>query len=91
MNKQELVKILADAADLNRTKAEAVLNALVTTVHDAVAAGDEVTIADLGKFSAEDRAARKGRNPSTGAEIDIPAKRVPKFSAAKALKDAVAG
>jgi DNA-binding protein HU-beta len=64
------------------------LNALVTTIHDTLRAGDELSIADLGKFSVADKAARTGRNPATGEAIKIAAKKSPKFSAAKALKDA---
>lgn len=56
----------------------------------ALGAGDEVTIPGIGKLSVKTRAGRKGRNPATGAEMDIPEKNVPHFSAAKALKEAVA-
>jgi DNA-binding protein HU-beta len=88
MNKQELISTLAEHADVNKRQAEAVLSSLVTIIQETVGADKEVTIPGIGKFSAEHRAPRKGRNPSTGAEIDIPAKCVPKFSAAQALKDA---
>jgi DNA-binding protein HU-beta len=88
MNKQELIKHLAETAEVSKAQAESVLNALVTTIIDTVAADKEISITDLGKFSAEHRAARKGRNPATGAEIDIPAKCVPKFSFAKRMKAA---
>lgn len=90
MNKQALVKHLAETADVTKAQAESVLNSLVTTIKDTVAAGNEIAITDLGKFSPEQRAARTGRNPKTGAAIEIAAKRVPKFSAAKAFKDLVA-
>lgn len=90
MNKQELIKHLAESADVTKVQAESVLNALVTTVLDIVRAGNEIAITDLGKFSTSERAARKGRNPATGESIDIAAKSTPKFSAAKALKDAAA-
>lgn len=90
MNKQELVKHLAESADVTKAQAESVLNSLVVTVKDIVAAGNEITITDLGKFSPEQRAARKGHNPKTGEAIAIAAKRVPKFSAAKSFKDLVA-
>lgn len=88
MNKAELVKHLAESADVTKAQAEAVLNVLVKTIQDTVGADKQITIAGVGKFSAEHRAARKGRNPATGAQIDIPAKSVPKFVAAQALKDA---
>jgi DNA-binding protein HU-beta len=89
MNKAELVKHLAESADVTKAQAESVLNELVTTVKDTVAAGNEITITDLGKFSATERAARTGRNPKTGEDIEIPAKRAPKFSPAKSFKDLV--
>ncbi|WP_234030550.1 HU family DNA-binding protein [Undibacterium sp. 14-3-2] len=89
MSKAELVKHLAESADVTKAQAESVLNALVKTVKDIVAAGNEITIADLGKFSPTERAARTGRNPKTGEDIEIPAKRAPKFSPAKSFKDLV--
>jgi DNA-binding protein HU-beta len=89
MNKAELVKHLADSADVTKAQAESVLNALVTTVKDTVRAGNEISITDLGKFSATERAARTGRNPKTGEDIEIAAKRAPKFNPAKSFKDLV--
>lgn len=89
MNKAELVKHLAESADVTKAQAESVLTALVLTVKDAVRAGSEITITELGKFSATERAARTGRNPKTGEDIEIPAKRAPKFSPAKSFKDLV--
>lgn len=89
MNKAELVKHLAESADVTKAQAESILNELVATVKDTVAAGNEITITDLGKFSATERAARTGRNPKTGEDIEIPAKRAPKFSPAKSFKDMV--
>lgn len=88
MNKAELIKHLAATAEVTNKQAEAVLNALTTTVLDTVRAGNELVLTDLGKFSSTERAAKAGRNPQTGETIQIAAKRVPKFSAAKALKDA---
>ena len=88
MNKQELIKHLASSAEVTNKQAEAVLNALTTTVLDTVRAGGGLVITDLGKFGVADRAARTGRNPQTGEALEIAAKRVPTFSAAKALKDA---
>ncbi len=90
MNKADFIKKVAEQAGVTNKQADLVLSAIVSSVHDVLKAGDEVMIPELGKFSREERAARKGRNPSTGEEIDIPAKNVPKFSAAKALKDALA-
>lgn len=88
MNKKELVKHLAESADVSKTQAESVLNALVDTVQIRMINSEHTTISGLGTFSITKRAARVGRNPSTGESIDIPAKNVPKFSAAKLLKDA---
>lgn len=91
MNKQDLIKHLAAKAEVSNKQAEAVLNALVDTVQETVREGGELAISDLGKFSTSQRDAKTGRNPQTGETIQIAAKRVPKFSAAKALKDAAAG
>lgn len=77
-------------AGVSKTVIEAVLKTAGDVIHAELQQGGEVTLPGLGKLSVTDKAPRKGRNPSTGEEIDIPAKRVPKFSAAKALKDAVA-
>ncbi len=90
MTKKDLIKHLANAAAVSDTSAEKMLNALVATVHAHARSGEELQIADLGKFSVGTRAARPGRNPKTGETIEIPAMRVPKFSAAKSLKDAAA-
>ncbi|MEW9900995.1 HU family DNA-binding protein [Chitinivorax sp. PXF-14] len=90
MNKAELIKHLADNADVSNKQAEAVLNALTTTILDVIQAGGELAITDIGKFGSSERAERAGRNPATGEAITIAAKRVPHFSAAKALKDAAA-
>lgn len=88
ITKAELIQHLSDKAEVTKAQAENVLNALIATVHDKLRAGEELSIADLGKFSVTDKAARTGRNPATGEEIQIAAKKSPKFSAAKALKDA---
>ena len=90
MNKHALIKHLAAHANVSNKQAEDLLNALTTTVLDTVRAGGELLITDLGKFSTSQRAAKTGRNPKTGEPIQIAAKRAPKFSAAKALKDAAA-
>lgn len=87
MNKAELIKHLAESADVTKAQAESVLNALVTTIKDTVRAGNEIGITDLGKFSSAQRAARTGRNPKTGEDVQIAAKRAPKFSPAKAFKE----
>lgn len=88
ITKAELIQHLSTQAEVTKVQAESVLNALVATIHDTLRAGNELSIADIGKFSVSDKAARTGRNPATGEEIQIAAKKAPKFSAAKALKDA---
>lgn len=88
LTKPELIAALAEAADVSKAQAEAVLTALIATIYDTVKAADELNITGLGKFSGVDKEAHTGRNPSNGEAIQIPAKRSPKFSAAKALKDA---
>jgi DNA-binding protein HU-beta len=90
MNKKELVTHLAEHAEVSKNQAESVLNALATTILDTVRAGGELAIPDIGKFGVKDVAARTGHNPKTGEAIQIAAKRAPKFTIAKALKDAAA-
>lgn len=89
MNKQDLVNQIAIDTGLTKADVHKVLDAQATAVHGAVAKGDEVTLFGIGKIKVNQRKARTGRNPATGAEIEIAAKKVPSFSAAKALKDAV--
>ena len=90
MNKKELIAHLAADAEVTQKQAEAVLNALTTTVLDTVRAGGELAITDLGNFSTAERAANSGRNPATGEATELAARRVAKVSPAKALKDAAA-
>lgn len=96
MTKQELIEaIKANAtshhgAGVSKVVIEAVLSAQGEAVSKALAKGGDITLPGLGKLSVKTRAARTGRNPATGEEMKIPAKKVPHFSAAKALKDAVA-
>lgn len=91
MNKAELIRHLADSAEVTQKQAEAVLSTLATTVHIALSSGGEMSIPELGKFSMKDRAARTARNPATGETVEVAAKRVPKFTPSKVLKDATAG
>lgn len=95
MNQAELIDEVTARVSMetgiSKTTAKRVLDALGEVVKDELAKGNEVPLPGLGKLTVDKRAARRGRNPSTGEKIDIPAKRVPKFTAAKALKDAVAG
>ena len=89
MNKSELIEKVAAAADLSKADAGRALDAVLSTVTDALKEGDSVVLVGFGTFSVKDRAARTGRNPQTGKTIEIPAARVPGFKAGKALKDAV--
>lgn len=89
MNQAQLIAQIATVSGENKTVVENVLKTAAAIIADELLTGGEATLPGLGKFSAKDKPARKGRNPATGEEMDITAKRVPKFSAAKVLKDAV--
>lgn len=89
MNKTEMIDAVASETGLAKTEVAKVLNAYTSEIIKTVAAGGDYTVIGFGKFYASQRQARTGRNPSTGAELKIPAAMVPKFSAGKAFKDAV--
>ncbi len=89
MNKSELVSSIAETAGLTKADAAKALDATVAAITGAMSKGDSVAIIGFGTFKVSDRAARTGRNPQTGAEMQIPAAKVPKFTAGKALKDSV--
>lgn len=89
MNKSDLIKQIAERAGLTQAQATTALQAFETTVIDELANGREVALIGFGIFKVTDRAARTGRNPQTGAEIQIAASKVPSFKAGKALKEAV--
>jgi DNA-binding protein HU-beta len=89
VNKSELIEAIAASADLPTAAAGRALDAMVETITGALKEGDQVVLVGFGTFSVKDRAARTGRNPQTGAEIQIKAAKVPGFKAGKALKDAV--
>ncbi|GEK90947.1 HU family DNA-binding protein [Alkalibacterium kapii] len=88
-NKAELIEKVASSADLSKKDATAAVEAVFDSIKDTLADGEKVQIIGFGNFEVRDRAARKGRNPQTGEEIQIPATKVPAFKAGKALKDAV--
>jgi DNA-binding protein HU-beta len=90
MNKGELVDQIAQKASVTKKQADAVLTAAIETIIDAVSEGDKVTLVGFGSFEARERQAREGRNPKTGDKMEIPATRVPAFSAGKLFKDKVA-
>jgi DNA-binding protein HU-beta len=89
VTKADLVNSIAEKAGLNKAEAEKALKAFTDAVTDAMKAGEKVSLVGFGTFSVGDRAARQGQNPQTGAKINIPAAKVPKFKAGKALKDAI--
>ncbi len=89
MNKAQLVAYIAQNADISKAQAEAALNALTQGIQETLASGDEVALLGFGTFKVTERAARKGRNPKTGEEIQIAASKSPSFKAGKALKDSL--
>ena len=89
MNKMELVAKVAEKAELTKKDAEKSVNELFESVKEALVKKDKVQMIGFGTFEVKARAARKGRNPQTGAEIKIPASKNPVFKAGKGLKDAV--
>jgi DNA-binding protein HU-beta len=89
MTKQELITNVANGAELTKKDAEKAVNAVFTAITETLSAGDKLQIVGFGTFEVRERAARKGRNPQTGAEIEIVASKAPAFKAGKALKEAV--
>ncbi|MEI6400403.1 MAG: HU family DNA-binding protein [bacterium] len=90
MNKAAIVELVQEKIGGTKVQAEMVVDSILDAVVGTLKKGEEVSIAGLGIFSVKMRAARTARNPKTGASVSVPATRVPKFRAAKALKDAVA-
>lgn len=89
MNKTELVKKIAEGADISQAAAAKTVDALMASITKELSEGGKVDLIGFGSFSLKHRAARKGRNPSTGQEIEISAANVPAFKPGKALKEAV--
>lgn len=89
MNKTELVGQVAATTGMTKKDVEKIVNAFFETVQGALKSGDKVQLIGFGTFEVRERQARKGRNPQTGAEINIPSAKVPAFKAGKGLKDAV--
>lgn len=89
MNKSEFISAVAEKSDLAKADATKAVDAVFDVITSTLAAGDEVRMTGFGNFTITHRAESKGRNPSTGAEITIAAAKRPKFTAGKALKDAV--
>jgi len=89
MTKAELVDVVAKGAKISKASAAKAIDALTEGIKKALKKGDKVTLVGFGTFSVRKRKARTGRNPKTGAEIKIPAVKIPRFSPGKALRQAV--
>ena len=89
MNKTELIEHIAAEADLSKAAAGSALKATLDAIAKSLANGEPVTLIGFGTFLVRERAARTGRNPSTGAEMNIAASKAPAFKPAKVLKDAL--
>lgn len=89
MNKSELIDAIAERSELTKADAGKALNAFIDSVSDAMKRDDSVVLVGFGTFEVRERAARKGRNPKTGEEIQIAASKSINFKAGKTLKDSV--
>ena len=89
MNKKELIKIVAEATGLPKKDVTTVVDTVFDKIAEALKNGESVNITGHGKYEVRERAARKGRNPQTGEEIEIPASKTPAFKPAKQLKEFV--
>lgn len=89
MNKTELINAVAEKSSLSKKDATSAVDAVFEAITDSLQNGDKVQLIGFGNFEVRERAARKGRNPQTGEEIEIAASKVPAFKPGKALKDAV--
>ncbi len=89
MNKSQLVDKISEGADLSKAAAGRALDSFIEAVGEALKTGDQVSLVGFGTFALRERASRTGRNPQTGATIEIAAAKIPAFKAGKALKDAV--
>ena len=89
MNKAELIELIANKTSTSKRQSEECIDLVIGAITKSVAKGEKVTLVGFGTFERRDRRARKGRDPRSGAEINIPAKKVPAFSAGKQFKQAV--
>lgn len=89
MNKSQLIDKIATSSDISKAAAGRALDAMIEAVTEALQSDDDVALVGFGTFLVRDRKARTGRNPRTGAEIKIPAGKMPGFRAGKALRDAI--
>ena len=91
MNKSDLIVAVAAKTGDTKKNAEASINALIDVIAESLKDGEKIQVVGFGSFEVRERAERKGRNPQTGKEMKIAAKKAPVFKAGKALKDAVNG
>jgi DNA-binding protein HU-beta len=91
MNLNDLKASVAEKAGLSKADAGSAVSAVLDTISEALAKGDKIALVGFGNFEVSERAAREGRNPATGATIQIAASKAVKFKAGKALKDSVNG
>ena len=89
MNKTELIAAIAEKTELSKKDAEKALKAFTDVVVEELQKGEKIQLVGFGTFEVSERAARTGRNPQTGATMNIPASKAPKFKAGKALKDSI--
>ncbi len=89
MNKGDLVSAMAEVTGMTKKDTAAAVDAFIEVVSETLEKGEDVALVGFGTFKVKERAARKGRNPQTGEEIDIPASNVVSFKVGKTLKDAV--
>jgi DNA-binding protein HU-beta len=89
MNKTELMEAIAERADVPKNEAQRYLDAFEEVVSDVLKGGDEIQITGFGKFYVREQKAREGRNPQTGEKMEIPARKVPTFSAGNSLKESI--
>ena len=89
MNKAELIAAISERVQVNQKQVDAILSATVDSIVEAVSSGDKVTLIGFGSFESRERKEREGRNPKTGANMIIPATKVPVFSAGKLFKEQV--
>jgi len=87
LNKTELIAKVAELTDLSKKDATKAVDAVFDAISDALQTGDKVQLVGFGNFEVRERQARKGRNPQTGDEIDIPASKMPAFKPGKSLKE----
>ncbi len=89
MNKNDLVGIVADKATISKQQASSAVDAVFEAISSSLKSGDEVRLVGFGSFVVSERKATTGRNPATGAEIQIPASKQAKFKPGKGLKDSL--